>query len=431
MDDKVRSLERYKAERDWFAFLHETVKMGAEPEDRLQEKLLTVLVGAKNRIVECAENDKPFVASYFCCAPEVYTAMDLPWFMLMETPFLAASVPYLLDDIDGSVKVGAGTDLCTAIRLPIYYIEAGLMPRPTAILGLLYPCDGAPMLHQVVSHHKDWRKIPQFACDPPYYHDQRSIDYFAEELKRMTAFITKHTGYKLDLDKLREAISESNKAYTLWQEYNELRRAVPSPHGWAVGGAHCFAMSQCFRAGDPVATEWFQQLVDIAEVRVREKKGAIAEEKIRLFWFDILPYGWVFELFPWLEEEWGAVIVMDMFANYNYSLIEPSTEDTMYRGLAKRNLLDAPMIRQARGVADNFVNDITRIVKDYKIDCVIWPGHMGHKDGAATVGIMRETCRDLDVPFLHIGLDLFDKRYTTVDEVKDKISKFFMAMGLG
>ncbi len=103
----------------------------------------------------------------------------------------------------------------------------------------------------------------------------------------------------------------------------------------------------------------------------------------------------------------------------------------MFHDLAKRNLMDVPMIRQARGTAENFSADITRMVKDYKIDCVIWPGHMGHKDGAATTGIMRETCREIGVPFLHIGLDLFDKRYTTVDEVKDRVSQFFNGIGLG
>jgi hypothetical protein len=35
------------------------------------------------------------------------------------------------------------------------------------------------------------------------------------------------------------------------------------------------------------------------------------------------------------------------------------------------------------------------------------------------------------VPFLSIGLDLFDKRYTAIDEVKDRISKFFQASDLG
>ena len=70
-------------------------------------------------------------------------------------------------------------------------------------------------------------------------------------------------------------------------------------------------------------------------------------------------------------------------------------------------------------------------MKDYKIDCVIWPGHMGHKDGSASIGMMREVCRDLEVPFLTLGLDLFDARYMNVDEMKDKLSQFFSAMGLG
>ena len=235
------------------------------------------------------------------------------------------------------------------------------------------------------------------------------------------------------MDRLREVCEESNKIYTLWQEYNELRRAVPCPHGWEIGGAQAFAVSQCFVAGDPKCTDWFRQLLECGEQRVKEGEGERCEgwpEKIRLLWFDIMPYGWIFEFMPWLEEEWGAVLVMDMFSNFPYTLIDTSSEESMFHDLAKRNLMDVPMIRQARGTAENFSSDIVRMVKDYKIDCVIWPGHMGHKDGAAS-GIMRETCRDLGVPFMHIGLDLFDKRYTSVDEVKDHVSQFFSGMGLG
>ena len=88
------------------------------------------------------------------------------------------------------------------------------------------------------------------------------------------------------------------------------------------------------------------------------------------------------------------------------------------------------MVRQVRGTTDNIINDLIRVVKDYKIDCVVWPAHMGHKDGAASIGIMREVCRDLGVPFLALWLDLFDKRYTTIDELKDRFSQFFTAMGL-
>ena len=432
---REKSLARYKQERDWFALLREATKLLPGEEGRLQEKLLTILLDSKETVVDCVENEKPFIAGYFCNAPELFHAMDLPWYMLMETPFLAASAPYLLSDIEGAENMGIGTDLCTAIRLPIYYIENGLMPVPTAVLGLLYPCDGAPMLHQVLEHNKAWKDVPIYSCDPPYTSDERAIEYFADELRRMADFLQKHTGKTLDMEKLVEVCEESNRSYALWQEYNELRRNVPCPHGWGLGGAQAFAISQCFVAGDPRCTDWFRQLYKCGELKIREGKGASEtegwKERIRLFWFDIMPYGWIFELMPWLEEEWGAVIVMDMFSNFPYSLIDTSSEKTIFHGLAKRNLLDAPMIRQARGTAENFSNDIRRIVKDYKIDCVIWPGHMGHKDGAATTGIMRETCRELAVPFLHVGLDLFDRRYTNPEEVRTKVSEYFRGMGLG
>ncbi|MFQ5477858.1 MAG: 2-hydroxyacyl-CoA dehydratase subunit D [Candidatus Krumholzibacteriia bacterium] len=430
---KARSLARYQQEHDWFAFLYEAVDQIEAPEMLLQAKLIKILLDSKTEIVDCVTNNKPFIGAYYCTAPELFNAMDLPWFMIMETPFLGASAPYLLDDLQGAEELGLGTDLCTAIRLPMYYIESGLMPVPTAIVGLLSPCDGTTMLQQVLQHNRAWKDVPLFSPDPPYTSDERAINYFANELRQMASFLEEHTQRKLDLDRLREVCEESNKVYSLWQEYNELRRAVPCPHGWEIGGAQAFAISQCFVAGDPKCTAWFRQLVEVGEDRVREGKSARdgLEERIRLLWFDIMPYGWIFEFMPWLEEEWGAVLVMDMFSNFPYTLIDTSSEETILHDLAKRNLMDVPMVRQARGTAENFSSDIVRIVRDYKIDCVIWPGHMGHKDGAATAGIMRETCRDIGVPFLHIGLDLFDQRYTSVDEVKNKVSQFFTAMGLG
>jgi hypothetical protein len=57
--------------------------------------------------------------------------------------------------------------------------------------------------------------------------------------------------------------------------------------------------------------------------------------------------------------------------------------------------------------------------------------HMGHKDGSAIVGLMREKCREIGVPFMSIGMDLFDPRYTTVGEIKDRFTEFFTVMELG
>jgi hypothetical protein len=424
-----KRLEKLLREHEILDLMVKTFTQSPTADDKLNTDLAKVTLEHHDRIIRCVEEGKPFIYSYYACAPEIYAAMDLPWYSFLELPFTGALLPTLQDDIDGSDRL-FGNDLCTIIRVSAYYIEEDLVPLPTAIVGLLHPCDGTTVLHQLIASNENWRNVPMFAADPPYWDDERSIDYYAGELRRMVSFLEEHTGHRLDMDRLREVIKEGNKQFELWMEYNELRRAVPCPHGYGIG-MQISGVAQGYYVGDPRGTAWLRDLIADAEKLVREKRGKAPKERIRLFWFDVVSLELSFDLFPWLEQEWGAVIVMDMFGYCPYTLIDTSSEDAMFTGLAKRALFDEPMIRQARGVADNFLADIRRVVKDYKIDCVVWPGHMGHKDGSANIGMMRETCRELGVPFLHIGMDLFNKRYTTVGEIKDKFSQFFTAMGLG
>jgi benzoyl-CoA reductase/2-hydroxyglutaryl-CoA dehydratase subunit BcrC/BadD/HgdB len=427
-----KAYENFRQECDKYRLIAEELERNP-PDGELManDATLAKMISERfGRILRCAEEGKPFIAAWYCCAPEIYVAMDLPWYMIMNFPFMPVSVASLLEDIDKTEEIGLANDMCSAIRLAILAVENGTAPPPTAVVGLLHPCDGIAMLHNVVEHNKLWRDVPMFSSDPPYFEDERSIEYYTAEMKRMTSFLEEHTGHKLDVDRLREVVEESNKQYELWMEYNELRRAVPCPHGWGTGSS-CMGAAQYIGVGDPRATAWFRTLIQDAEQRVREKRGWLQDERIRVFWFDVPPLGWKREVIDWCEREWGANFVMDMFGYTPYSLIDTSSEDSMIRGLAKRAVYDTPMIRQAQGVADNFLNDIARIVEDYKIDCVVWPGHVGHKDSNAAVGIMREFCRDLGVAFLTIGVDLYDIRYTTTDEIKHKVDQFFTAMALG
>jgi len=425
----LRGLECFRQDRDALKLGVLALEQTQSPEKRLTATLAKAIAENYDRIIECAEKGKPFIANTYGNAPELLVALDLPWFTISQIPFLPMSEPHILDDIDEAERAGLGTDMCTLIRLGINSVCSGRLPTPTAFIGLLSPCDGANMLHHAIANNKEWRNVPTFCSDPPYLESDRSVEFFADELRRMVAFLEKQTGAKLDFKRLREVVEESNKQYELWAEYNELRRAVPCPHSAALG-AQAWNAAQNFMVGDPRGTRWFRDLVDITEQRVKEGKGSVPNERIRLFWFDIRAV-WLPELTEWLKREWGACIVMDMTGYAPYTLIDTSSEESMFRGLAKRYLCDIPMVRQVHGTADILISDIVRVVKDYKIDCVVWPGHMGHKDGAASVGIMRQVCRDLGVPFLVLGLDLLDKRYTAIEELKGKFSEFFSVKGLG
>ncbi len=427
-------ITRFREERDLSLNLAKMAEMIEDPDMIHTARMTKFVVEARNAVVEAYEQGKPFIANNYCTAPELGVGMDLPWFMLFDAPFTMMGRQTLPEVIDESVAMGLGTDLCTAIRTNIYYVEKNLVPVPTAAVGFVFPCDGMPMLHQVMGHSSScWRDVPLFCPDPaPYFHDgsDRGIDYFARELRKTATFLEEHTKRKLDLDKLKVVIEESNKQYELWQEYNDLRRAVPAPHGFSMGGQSCYAMAQIFGVGNPEVTDWFRDLVDMTEAKVAAGKGVVEEKKeIRVFWFDLNPTTFAADFMPWLEEEYGAVMVMDMLGNHDYTTIDTSSEDEIWRGLAKRGLFDTPMVRQAIGTADGFVNDLVRIVEDYKIDVVVWPGHMGHKEMLGTYGIMREACRELGVHFLDIRMDIWDHRYTPVDQIKDRFARFFDAAG--
>ena len=425
----IIGLERFKRDRDTMQLAVQGLEQGQSPERQLTVTLVKTMLESYNRIIECAEEGRPFIASSYANAPELFVALDLPWYTLSQIPYLPTAELHILEEIDEAERAGLGTDMCTLIRLGINNVEAGRVPLPTAFVGLLSLCDGNNMLHQAIAHNEYWRDVPVFCTDAPYLESDRSVDFHAGELRQMVAFLEEHTGRKMDIDRLREVVEESNKHYELWAEYNELRRAVPCPHS-AAKGAQAWSVAQNYMVGDRRGTEWFRQLVDITEQRVSQGKGSVPNERIRLFWFDVRAV-WFPELTEWLKSEWGVCIVMDMTGYAPYTLIDTSSEESIFKGLAKRNLYDVPMVRHVRGTTDNLINDLVRVVKDYKIDCVVWPAHMGHKDGAASVGIMRDVCRDLGVPFLTLGLDLFDWRYTAIDEVKNRFSQFFTAMGLG
>lgn len=393
----------------------------------LNKAVFEALIEKNENILRAHDEGKPFIASYYAYAPEIYTAMDLPWYLI------SSAIAGMSADMEQQARdcnnLGLPTDMCTAVRLSIYYIEKDLCLPPSASINMITPCDALQIMNQIIAVKDTWRNVPMFAPDPPYMEDERALNYYTQEFRHMVKFLEEHTGKRLDIDRLREVVEESNKQYELWAEYNELRRTVPCPHGYKMGN-QVWTMVQMLWPGDPRCTTWLRELLALTEKRVREGQGAVDKENIRLFWYDIRPQ-YIHGFASWLETELGAVMVMDMFTYNPYTVIDTSTEESMLRGLAKRGLCDVPMIRQERGPADDFTRDITRIVKDYKIDCVIWPAHMGHKAMAGTVGICRELCRDLGVPFLYLGLDLFDPNYTTVDEIKDMMSKFFTSMGLG
>lgn len=335
-----------------------------------------------------------------------------------------------LKDVYAMDSLELPDDICSLVKLTTYGQRNNLLPKPGAVIAMLEPCDAQPFMHESFKMH-GWDDIPYFYVDYPYGTENEDWDYFAGELRRMIAFLEEtFPGKKMDWDKLRSIIEETNKQYALWHEYSELQRTIPCPGASFSGSSLGWPIIQHHKSGDPKVTQILAGLVAHSEEMVKAGKGAVPDEKIRILWADLDPQ-WNALIAPWLAEEYGAVVVQS-FQGYTtpYQPIDISTEDSMLRGLARRMLYEVPMIRQARGSVDTMLEDITDIVRNYSCDCVILPGHMGHKDVSSMTHFVRDLCRDLGVPLLVLNVSLFDERYLSIEQLKKKLADFFEATGL-
>jgi len=422
----IRGIERFTEYTNRIKGIIQQIENSPAP-NPVQIALFKLMVEQDESIIDAAVNGKHFLSTWYGNAPEICSAMDIPSFCVVDN--LLAHQPFTADlaAIDANI---VPDDMCGLIKLGAYAVDAGLVPTPTGIIAMLEPCDAQSVLHEAWLNCDEWKNVPSFGLDPSYRSTDQDWQYFVGELKRMIQFLENLTGKKFSYSKLKTVLEETNKQYELYDEYNQLRKAVPCPAGSFQAAQVCWYITQHIKAGHPGATEIIKMLLMDAESRYKQGKGWLEKENSRALWADLA--GTVCgQVGEWLEKEHGINVVMDFQSYTPYSHIDTSSEESMLLGVAKRNLNEVPMIRQARGNVDLFVEDVTRIVKDYKIDFVIFPGHVGHKDQSASIAFLREACRDLGVPLLPLTMDIFDPRYLPMDKLTKVFDEFFETHQLG
>ena len=131
--------------------------------------LLKATVADYERIIHTVEKGEPWIASWYSLGPEIMAAMELPWYCigasLLNGPVLGLEEHYI-DDLEACDRLDIPTDSCTLLRLAVYAVEAGLVPRPTAILGGTGPCDSFGLYHDAIQSQREWRDIPMLTLDP-------------------------------------------------------------------------------------------------------------------------------------------------------------------------------------------------------------------------------------------------------------------------
>ncbi len=389
---------------------------------------IEMLLNAFLEIPKARKEGIPVIMHPFNYEPELFFAMNLAPLMQeilsVGLAFVHMNEPYI--DYINNIGYGDNPTICNAQRPLISMAMQKAAPIPDLLFYLSTPCNSLAASYQVF---QGLTGIPSYNIDVPYwayeeaseYYDEKTMQYMINQSKNFITWLENNTKHKFEEQKFQQTMEITNEAREYTLEFNELLKAVPCPMP-SITGFGVF-LTMVARGGSPEAvkaTKWFR---DTAAENVKKGIGAVPDEKIRIAW----PYTHVFfdiNLLNWIEQTFNAVVVMDLLGHYKVLPQDTSTIENCFKSLAL-GTLDASMVGKCRGPLEYYLNYLIDYVKDYKIDCVIMPMHFACKHVYTMARIASEAIREeTGIPTLIFGVDSYDSREVTSEELKSKISDF-------
>jgi benzoyl-CoA reductase/2-hydroxyglutaryl-CoA dehydratase subunit BcrC/BadD/HgdB len=369
------------------------------------------------------ENPDKMVYRHFSFAPEMVYAMDCLSFVPEELTFLMPT-EYLCALVDEGRGMDMPDHLCGFLGGVLAPVLAGRLPKPKAILHCNQPCDNSVAWGTVLA--ESFPGTEMFILDNPYGDNEEAVRFAAEQLREGFKYLERMTGKRLDLDRFREVMSNSAKAYRLMYEINEYKKAIPCPIP-ASNINRASGVALCALTGTEKLLTWLEKHLADAKQRYEKGVGGSHKEKMRLVWnfsWPTFDYG----VYDWMEQTFGAIAVVHHATetfhrppdiDYNKASFEE-----LLRCLAVRNN-NQMMGRQGRGHLRTFVNDTVKWCKEFKADACIFAGHWQCQANWASAQLIKEKLmEELDIPMLVMVVDMLDPRVVSAEGMVSRLEPF-------
>jgi benzoyl-CoA reductase/2-hydroxyglutaryl-CoA dehydratase subunit BcrC/BadD/HgdB len=316
---------------------------------------------------------------------------------------------------------GFSPDLCSYARSHVGSVldpknaPQGGLPKPDLLVASNNICGTVIKWYQALAQQLN---VPFFLLDAPYQHEPglqgHAEQYVAAQLEDLIAWVTEHTGRKLNQRKFNEALKLSNEAVTLWRETRELCQARPSP----LNAPDLFLTMApiVVLRGSKDAVTFYRKLKTEVEERVSRGEGAIMEERYRLLWDNIAIWHRLFRLFS-LFTDAGACFVVDTYTN-----AWSASVDT-----------DDPILGLARTYSTVYINQslqaradlMAGLVERFGVDGMVFHSNRSCKPySLGQYEVLEEIGRRAGVPGLILEADMCDTRLYADEPIKNRIQAF-------
>ncbi len=316
---------------------------------------------------------------------------------------------------------GLSPDVCSYARAHIgsvldrHHAPQGGLPRPDLLVASNNICGTVLKWYQAVAQELN---VPLFMLDAPYQHEpglpDHAVQYVVAQLEELIAWLTHHTGHKLNEKKLERTVRLSAQAVGLWRDIRELCRARPSP----LNAPDLFlAMAPIVvLRGSQDAVHYYQKLYAEVAGRVERGEGAILEERHRLLWDNIAIWYRLFKLFNAFAEA-GACFVVDTYTNAWSMSVQ---DDDLLLGLARAyTSVYINQSLQARAAT------MAELVERFAVDGVVLHSNRSCKPySLGQYELLQYVGQRTGVPGLVLEADMCDTRLYAEEPTNNRIQAF-------
>ncbi|MFC2029158.1 2-hydroxyacyl-CoA dehydratase subunit D [Chloroflexota bacterium] len=323
---------------------------------------------------------------------------------------------------------GFSPDLCSYARCHIGSVldpgnaPQGGLPKPDLLVASNNICGTVLKWYQALSQELN---VPMFLLDAPYQHGTglpgHTEHYVAAQLEEMISWVHRHTGRRLNEQRLFRTLALSNEAVSLWREIRELCRARPSP----LNAPDLFlAMAPIVvLRGTKDAVTYYRKLKDEVERRVARGEGAILDERFRLLWDNIAIWYRLFRLFS-LFTDAGACFVVDTYTNAWSASVD----------------VDEPIPGLARTYSTVYINQslqarsqqMTDLVNRFAVDGMVFHSNRSCKPySLGQYELLEQVSSRTGVPGLILEADMCDTRLYADEPIKNRIQAFLDLLEAG
>ena len=331
------------------------------------------------------------------------------------------------DLIPGANAIGYSPDICSYLTADIGAYLKGVTPLSKAYPGiqsvpkpdvLVYSTNQCRDVQDWFGWYSRELGVPSIGIKSPRNLNEvgeAPIEDVSRQIQGLVPQLEAVSGTRLDLDQLKETVALSRECTELWKQVLETAKAIPAPLTFFDGTIH-MGPAVVLR-GTSVAVDYYKVLLAELQQNVRDKEGAVAGEKVRLYWDGMPVWGRLRQH----SEQFLQLKANVVASTYCSSWIFPAfDEKDPFRSMAQA-YLELFIVR-----SDEYKQRyMKQMIEEFRIDGIIYhDAKTCPNNSNSRYGLPKRLEAETGVPSLVISGDLNDLRCISDEQTKTNIEAF-------